>query len=140
MLVIKFYGGIIKPMQRNSNVNDVLDRILPVLEGGYRSSFIKKEENTKRLDNLYEEKKEVWGDHRGWTKRTIKDSKRIDANRVNILNIGKFLNDKFGDEAPKIIRSESLIPREDSTTAVERSKSDLTPYDAIQLERSFKSD
>lgn len=124
-------------MQRNSNVNDVLDRILPVLEGGYRSSFIKKEESTKRLDNLYAENEEVWGDHRGWTKSTINDSKRIDANRVNILNIGKFLDDKFGDEAPKLIRSGSLVPRDADNTAA-RTVSNLAPYDAMQLERSFK--
>jgi len=66
-------------------------------------------------------------------------SKGIDTNRDNISNIVKFLNNKFGDEAPKLIRSESLIPRKDSTTAM-RSDSDLTPYDAIQLERAFKSD
>ena len=40
------------------------------------------------------------------------DSKRIDTNRDNISNIVKFLNNKFGDEVPKLIRSES--PREES--------------------------
>lgn len=33
------------------------------------------------------------------------NSKRIDTNRDNISNIVNFLNNKFGDEAPKLIRT-----------------------------------